>query len=93
MRHSLGQPHEVVVEALDVSRLHPQDGVGVLADLSERDATTRLSLSVELFLLELLAFVFIFRAHAALSRHAASLVLVNTVSVPQVGDAATYWVR
>ena len=47
VRHPVGEPHQVVVEALDLTRAHPQDGVRVLADLGERDATTRLRLSVD----------------------------------------------
>ena len=93
VRQLVRQSREIVVEPLDLTRAHPQGGVGVLADLGKRDAAARLGLSIELFFLELLAFAFVFRAHAALSRHAASLVTATPVSVPRLRDAATAQVR
>ena len=55
VRHLLGEPREVVVELLDLARTHPQDGVRVLADLREREASARLVSRVELPLVDLLA--------------------------------------
>ena len=46
--HSLHQPAQVPVEVLDLVRPHPQSGVGVLADLGERDQAPRFRLGVQL---------------------------------------------
>ncbi len=48
--HAVDQPAEVVVEALDLARLHPQHGVAVLADLRERGEANRLFLRIALLL-------------------------------------------
>ena len=85
VRHPVRQPHQVVVEAVDLTRAHPQDGVRVLPDLGERDATTRLRLSVDVLFVELFDFVFVVGTHA-LSRHETSLVTVNWVSVTRSRD-------
>jgi len=46
--HPLDEPAEIGVELLDGLRLHPQHGIGVLADLSEREPAPHLRLGVEL---------------------------------------------
>jgi len=51
--HPLDEPAEVVVELLHRPRLHPQRGVGVLADLGEREPAPRLAFRVELVVLDL----------------------------------------
>src|SRR6266511_3928848 len=43
-----GEPLEVVVEVLHRRRLHPEDGVRVLADLGERELAPGLALGLEL---------------------------------------------
>ena len=48
VRHPVREPHEIVVEPIDLTRAHAQDGVRVLANLRERDTAPRLRLSVEL---------------------------------------------
>ena len=47
--HPLGEALQVGVELPDRSRLHPQDRVGVLADLGERELAARLALGIQLF--------------------------------------------
>ena len=49
--HPLHEPDELVVEGLDLARLHAQDGVGVLADLRKRETAARLLLGISLLLL------------------------------------------
>src|SRR5205085_721284 len=49
--HPRDERLEVVVEALDLARLHPQDRVGVLADLGKRETAPCLLLGVVLLLL------------------------------------------
>src|ERR671934_223099 len=46
----LDEPRQVRVEGLDLVGLHPQGGVGVLADLGKRDSPPRLGLGIQLFL-------------------------------------------
>ncbi len=46
--HSLDEARELLVEALDLVRLHPQGRIRVLADLGERDVAPGLRLGVEL---------------------------------------------
>src|SRR6266536_491421 len=48
LAHPLQQPAQVFVEALDVARPHPQDRIGILPDLCEREPPARLRLGVEL---------------------------------------------
>ena len=43
--HPLGETAQVAVELLDLPRRHAQHGVGVLADLAERDPPARLRLA------------------------------------------------
>ena len=51
--HPLDEPAEIVVELLHRPRRHPQRGVGVLADLGEREPAPRLAFRVELLVLDL----------------------------------------
>ena len=44
--HSLDEALEVVVERLDLARLHPEHGVAVLADPREREKPARLALEL-----------------------------------------------
>ena len=46
--HPLDEASQLVVELDDRARLHPERGVGVLADLGERDPPARRALGVEL---------------------------------------------
>ena len=54
--HPLRKLPQVVVELLDVVRAHPQHGIGVLADLGERDPAPRLAFGLQLFVANFLGF-------------------------------------
>ena len=75
---------QLVVELDDGARLHPQRGVGVLADLGERDPPARVALRVEL-LVDHLPFEVIFVLVV--------LVVVGGVVVHAVGTLPRRWIR
>ena len=52
-RHPLGEAQQIVVEALDLARLHPQRRVRVLPDLSEGEPSAGFRLGVQLLVLDL----------------------------------------
>src|SRR5919201_5047943 len=57
MLETLDQAPEIVVEGIDVARLHPQGRVRILADLSKRDPAPGLRLRVELLVPDLTGLV------------------------------------
>ena len=58
-RHALDEAPEVVVDVLDLARLHAQRGVAVLPDPRERDQAPRLALELQLVALALLVIVLV----------------------------------
>jgi hypothetical protein len=57
MLEALDQALEILVEALDLARLHAQDRIGVLPDLGKRDPPPGLRLGVELLVPDLAGLV------------------------------------
>src|SRR5690242_6405942 len=63
--HPLDEPAQIVVEALDLVRAHPQHRIGVLPDLRQREPSTRLAFRVELLFENLTLLFDVFVSHGA----------------------------